>query len=335
MCSPVCAMGRARASRLLAALCWLLLCAPWLAACGTTERPPLRVVATIAPLADWARQVGQRHVSVTLLVPAGVDPQSYVLSAADQRALKDADVLIFNGLDLEPWLSAAVDQLKPEHMVSLELAQFVGATSSAQSSAGRAPLEPDSEGSEALRQNRTTILAQPTYSPYLWLDPGPDMAQRSVTLIADTLARADPDRLLVYRRNAEQYNGELENLDSWVRRQIRSWPRVTVGARKLLAWQSLDRSWYYFAARYGISLRTVESLRSIEPPLPDSTPLVVDRLRYQTSLTSDRRPPDAVLNALGDESYIPLMRRNVSLMTQGMQQAARNASASSQPPETP
>lgn len=337
MCSPVSAMSSTSSQqalgrgwrRLLALVCLALICAPWLVACGPAiaERPPLKVVATIAPLADWARQIGQQRVTVTQLVPLNTDPTTYVLTQADQRALREADVLLFNGLDLEPWLYKTVEQVRPPQMVSLELSQFVGPRSGGQQPVGRSQLAPDAESDDSLSQDRTTVLAQPTYSRYLWLDPGPDMAQRSVMLIADTFARADPDRLMVYRRNAEQYNGELENLDNWIRRQIRTWPRLEVGTRELLAWQSSDRSWHYFAARYGITLRTTQSLRSIEPALPETTPLLVDHFGYVADqpLTPDLRRPDAVLNPLSDQSYIQLMRRNVNVMTQGLQQAARNA----------
>jgi ABC-type Zn uptake system ZnuABC Zn-binding protein ZnuA len=345
MYSPVYAMGGARRAlngaqwsrRLLTCLSGLL-CMTWLAACGpaSTARPPLKVVATIAPLADWAQQVGREHVTVTQLAPIGVDPSTYRPTAADREALRQADVLLLNGLDLEPWLDGAIRQAKPAHMVSLRLSEFVGQTVRTPTPIGRSQLSPDSLNANP--QNESTIIAQPNYSRYLWLDPGPDFAQRSVMLIADTFARVDPDRLMVYRRNAERYNGELENLDNWIKRQVRAWPRVKADSRKILAWQSVDRSWHYFAARYGVNLRNTDSLRSIEPALPETTPFFVDRFRYEADqpLTADLRTPDAVLNPLSDASYIKMIRANVNLMTQGLNHAARNASAPLNPlPEAP
>lgn len=339
MCLPVCAMGSSRratdvlARRWRGLLAWVVALgalAPWLVACGASEagRPPLKVVATIAPLADWARQVGQAHVAVRQLVPAGVDPTTYTPSSADRRALSEADVLLFNGLELEPWLDAALLEARPQQMISLELAQFVGPRARGQRPSSR-QLEPDNDSLNMDRSGSSAIIAQPAYSPYLWLDPSADMAQRSVMLIADTFARADSDRLIVYRRHAEQYNGELENLDSWIKRQARTWPRVRVGSRQQVVWQSADRSWHYFAERYGVNLRTVSNLRSVDPPLPESTPLFVDRFRVMGDQLrgAASRPPDVVLDPLGEESYIQLMRRNVNLMTEGLSRASRNASA--------
>lgn len=349
MCLPVCAMGSSKrgpgvlARRYRGMLVWiaaLVLLAPWLVACGSAEvaRPPLKVVATIAPLADWARQVGQRHVAVRQLVPAGVDPTTYVLSGADRRALSEADVLLFNGLDLEPWLGAALLEARPQQMISLELAQFVGARARGQRTVGRSQLAPDSDSLNTDRSSPSTIIAESTYSPYLWLDPSADMAQRGVMLIADTFARADSDRLIVYRRNAEQYNGELENLDSWIKRQARTWPRVRTGSRQEVVWQAVDRSWHYFAQRYGVNLRTVQNPRSVDSPLLESTPLFVDRFRAlpDRPRAADQRQPDAVLDPLSDESYIQLMRHNVNLMTEGLSRATRNASTTlDRRPEAP
>jgi len=152
------------------------------------------------------------------------------------------------------------------------------------------------------------------------------MAQREVVVIADTFTRVNPDNLLIYRRNAERYNGELENLDNWIKQQIRTWPRVRVGSRQLLAMQAADRSWHYFAQHYTINLRTVATLNTFSPTIPAATPLFIDR----TLSASERmqvlglRKPDGVLDPLGDNSYIELMKKNVNLMTQGMQRAARS-----------
>lgn len=306
-----------------ALLVCLLILGPLLVACaGSQPAPPLKVVATIAPLADWARQVGDDRVQVTQIVPVETDPTTYTLSEQDKQAIATADVLIFNGFGLEPWLSEISGNQQPS-LVALDLSQYLGARDSGTRTVVRTPLEGEAP-------NKTE--AQPVYfppsivSPYIWLDPGPTMAQRATILIADTLTRADPDNLMVYRRNAEQYNGELENLDNWIKRQIRSWPRVRVGAKELLAMQMTDRAWHYFAQHYTINLRTAATINTFLPTIPAATPLFIDH-----SLSSSEqlrqlglRKPDGVLNPLGGESYIKLMEANVNIMTEGMQRAAKN-----------
>lgn len=316
-----------RSSWIVALLLLVIAASPWLVAMAQRrpERPPLKVVATIAPLADWARQVGREHVAVRQLVPINTDPTTYSPSDADRLAIAQADVLIFNGLQLEPWLDQLVEQAAPEKIVTLELARFVGPTSQAPRVAQQQQL-PAEDQSNSDQERAQRILPPYVESSYLWLDPGSDMAQRSVLLIADTFARVDPDGLAGYRRNAEQYNGELENLDNWIRREIRTWPRFKVSSRPLLWMQMLDKSWRYFAVRYSINLREPGSLNSSNTTLPASLPLFVDSsLQAADQLKAiGLRQPDGVLRPLGNENYLQLMRDNVTIMTEGMRRAARN-----------
>lgn len=301
-----------------------LLAVPWLASCAqpSAKQPPLKVVATIAPLADWARQIGQGRVTVTQIVPAGINPRDYTLSEADQHALSEADVLLFNGLSLEPWLATAISDAQAQQMVVLELAQFIGNTRVGRN--GRVPfaergIRPQRSGGELGDADVVGL------SPYLWLDPGPNMAQAAVSLIADTFTRADTDHLLTYRRNADKYNGELENLDNWVRRESRSWPRARVGASDMLVMQTLDYGWYYFAQRYGINLRVLDPEQSTTTRPTSTAPLFVDQFMRpadQAKLLSVRQP-DGILKPLGHDSYLQLMRDNVNTIAQGMRRVAR------------
>lgn len=323
------------------ALAWLCLTLtlPILAACGrSAERPPLNVVATIAPLADWARQVGQERVVVTQLVPINTDPHEYALTDRDRQALAQADVILFNGLNLEPWLAPALKEINPPQAIIFELAQIAdfGSSPISRPSQSRALLPDEDQPAQRPAGSREPRPAPQIRSAYLWLDPGPNMAQRGVALIADMFGRADEDRLLFYRRNAERYNGELDELDFWIKQQVRAWPRVTAGKQELLAMQSVDTSWDFFVRRYSIILRTTANLKSYNPPLPDSTPLFVDQFVPQAEQYQalGLRKPDGVLNPLSTENYVQLVRANVELMTAGFKQAAaRRAPNRSQQPD--
>jgi ABC-type Zn uptake system ZnuABC Zn-binding protein ZnuA len=295
-----------------------------LVGCGQpqVQRPPLKVVATLAPIADWARQVGQQRVTVTQIVPDNVDPFEFKPSARDLQAIAEADVLLYNGLGVEGWLEEAVPEAKARQIVALELAQFIGNTA-----VGRmTPLRPYAEiERNSSGQDELDFFDSVGTSPYLWLDPGPGMAQFAVQLIADTFTRADSDSLLTFRRNAERYNGELEVLDGWIRRQVRDWPLEKVGTRNALMMQVPDRSWHYFAQRYGINLRTFDDDDSTGQKPEADLPLFVDQFadRSEYLAVLGLRQPDGVLKPLGDNNYIQMMRSNVMTIANGLQQAAR------------
>ncbi len=65
---------------------------------------PIRVVATFSILGDMVERVGGEHVSVTTLVGPDGDTHVYQPTPADARAVKEAELLLVNGLEFEGWL---------------------------------------------------------------------------------------------------------------------------------------------------------------------------------------------------------------------------------------
>ena len=104
-----------------------------LAACGndndggakTKKDNKLKVVTSFTIIADMAREIGGDEVDVYNLVPSGTDPHEYEPLPDDIKAATDADVLFYNGLNLEGgengWfmkMMGAVNQ-KDENIFSL------------------------------------------------------------------------------------------------------------------------------------------------------------------------------------------------------------------------
>ncbi len=61
----------------------------------------LQATTTTTMITDLVRQVGGDRVEVTGLMGPGVDPHLYRASQGDVTALRDADVVFYNGLFLE------------------------------------------------------------------------------------------------------------------------------------------------------------------------------------------------------------------------------------------
>jgi zinc/manganese transport system substrate-binding protein len=63
------------------------------------------VVATFSILGDFARNVGGDRADVTTLVRPNGDVHVYTPTTADAEAIRNAGLVIVNGLGLEGWLS--------------------------------------------------------------------------------------------------------------------------------------------------------------------------------------------------------------------------------------
>ena len=75
---------------------------------GATSRPvPLKVVASVFPLAEVARQIGGARVAVTDLTPTGVDPRRLDIRADQLAVVRRADVMLDVGGGFQPAVERA------------------------------------------------------------------------------------------------------------------------------------------------------------------------------------------------------------------------------------
>jgi zinc transport system substrate-binding protein len=139
----------------------------------------LKVVASFYPMGEFARQVGGEHVTVTTLIPDGVEPHEWEPTAKDLSGIKDAGLFVYNG-GVEPWAPKAIDAIGADKVRALE--------------AGAGHLE---------------LNGHP--DPHLWLSP--KQAQIEVNAIRDGLIKADAAHKDAYTANAAAYNAKLHKLD--------------------------------------------------------------------------------------------------------------------------
>lgn len=75
---------------------------------GAAVSAPLRVVALHPVLGEFAAKLGGESVQVEQLLPSGGDPHSFSPRPVDIRRLAEADLVLANGFELEPWLRRMV-----------------------------------------------------------------------------------------------------------------------------------------------------------------------------------------------------------------------------------
>ena len=104
----------------------LLIALPF--ACVTVARADqVRVVAGENFYGDLAEQIGGDHVKVvSILNSPDEDPHLFEASAATARAIADADVVIYNGADYDPWMVKLMSASPRPHRDVIEVARVVG-----------------------------------------------------------------------------------------------------------------------------------------------------------------------------------------------------------------
>jgi len=207
---------------LAAALCALLL-----AGCGggKSEEPAggdLDVIATTTIWGDLVRNATCADASVETLLSVGEDPHSIELSARQAAELRNATLVVANGLDLEEAFTDVLLDARDSGTAVLFVAE---------------ELDPIPFGMSGSNESSDRVTA---LDPHVWMDPL--RVAEGVRLIAAELsARTETDHTAC----AEAYVARLEALDREIAGLLES---VPAQSRNLV---TNHDALGYFAARYG------------------------------------------------------------------------------------
>ncbi len=213
-----------------------LLLAAAIAGCGGGARPktagePLRITCTIGMIADAARIVGGERVQATGLMGPGVDPHLYKASESDLEKLGSADLILYNGLNLEGKMG--------DLFVKMSRAR---------------PTVPVSEGIP------DTLLREPPeflghYDPHVWFDVA--MWRGAVARLRDALIESDAAHRDEFTRNAAAYLDTLAVLDVWCREQMAQVPRE----RRVLV--TAHDAFGYFGRAYDVDVVGLQGISTV------------------------------------------------------------------------
>ncbi len=150
---------------------------------GCTVTPTsnkLQVVVSVYVLEEFAKRIGGNNIDVVNLVPPGIEPHDFELSAQDRIKLQNANILLTIGVGFEHWLNEVAPKLKKTLIVRT------------------------GEG-----------IATDPNDPHVWLDP--NLAKAMALRIRDALITADPKNQTTYFTNTRTLVSELSALDALYR----------------------------------------------------------------------------------------------------------------------
>lgn len=177
--------------RLLAAAAVLAL-----AAGGAQAQDRLKVATTFTVIADMARNVAGDAADVVSITKPGAEVHGYEPTPQDIVGAQDADLILWNGLNLERWFEQFLSNLRDVPAATL--------------SDGIEPM-PIAEGDYQGKPN-----------PHAWMSPANALIY--VDNIAKAMAGADPANAAAYRANAEGYKAQLTAALEPLRAQIAAIP---------------------------------------------------------------------------------------------------------------
>ncbi len=147
---------------------------------SSNANQPLRIVTSFYPLYEIAHQITGDLATIKNIVPGGTEPHDYEPTARDIIDMREANLVIYNGLGLEPWKDKIIPDLQKNNIQVMQISDLL---------------------------KNDTI----TNDPHLWLDPIHYKIETEE--ISKKIIEIDPAHTDIYKSNTEKFIQELNALD--------------------------------------------------------------------------------------------------------------------------
>ncbi len=280
---------------------------------GNAQAEKLNIVTTVSPITNLVKNIGGDKVVLHGIVPEGTNSHTFEPSPSDIKFLAAADMLIYNGLQLEIPTEKLANANKKKGATFIKLGDGTISKKEWQFDFSF----PESDGYP---------------NPHLWLNVA--HAMKYVELIRDALVERDASNTGYYTKRATSLLKRLDHLDKAILQAMATIPKKN---RKLLTYHD---SWAYFCPRYGCEVIGAIQPSSFADPSPREMARLIDQLKAQKvpAIFGSEVFPSKIMNQIGKEagvkfistlrdddlpgedgapenSYIGMMLENVRTMT--------------------
>lgn len=240
--------------------------APVLAGLAGAQTPlpagrKLKVATTFTIIQDIAQNVAGDAATVESITRPGAEIHHYQPTPQDVVRAQGADLVLWNGLNLELWFEKFFGSLNNVRSVIV------------------------SEGVTPLPIREGAYSGQP--NPHAWMSPGAALIY--VENIRKALSAADPANAEVYARNAEAYAGRIRAVEEPMRARLARIPE----AQRWLA--TSEGAFSYLARDFGLREAYLWPINADEQGSPQQVRRLIDLVRknripvvFSESTISDR-----------------------------------------------
>jgi zinc transport system substrate-binding protein len=202
----------------------------------------LIVYTTIYPLYDFAQKIGGEFIQVHQIIPPGSEAHHFEPSAKLLATLSQADILIFNGADMEPWITKVKGALEKSQLHFVNSSQNVTLLKT---------IEEQSHENEDHHENHAV-------DPHIWLSPF--NAKLQCQAICDAFVEKDYVHAGYYKENYGQLVEQLNQLDAEYRYALGKCTK-----KELIV---SHNSFGYLARDYGLIQIPIRGLAAEAEPTP-------------------------------------------------------------------
>lgn len=208
-----------------------------------TAEAMINVVATTAELSDFVRNIGGDRVNISTISDGGFDLHFFEPSPSHILRVKNADLLVIAGMDLDIWVRELIDASRNPDV------RF-----------GRRGFVDASDGIIAIDVPETVDAGMghvhPQGNPHYWFTP--HNVKVLLNNIFEGLSRVSPTDREYFRENKENYISQVEAKYA----ELQSLIQPFAGTKIL----QFHETWEYFSETFGLEIAgTLEPLPGIPP----------------------------------------------------------------------
>ncbi len=204
-----------------------------------------KVVTTFTVIAEMASNVAGDAATVESITRAGAEIHGYQPSPRDLVRASGADLILWNGMNLELWFEQFIHNLGPIPSATI------------------------SEGIETISIREGSYEGAP--NPHAWMSL--DNALIYIDNIRDAMSLHDPDNATIYAANAERYKAELIATLAPLREQILTIPE---DERWLV---TCEGAFSYLARDFGLKEAYLWPMNADQTGTPQQVRNVIDIVR--------------------------------------------------------
>ncbi len=262
-----------------------LLCTTLLFSAGLAHAEVPRVATDIAPVHSLVSMVMQGAGSPDLIIPPGASPHSYAMRPSEARAVAKADLVVWVGPSLAPWLEEPMSSLaQGAERLTLQDVEGIRLLTNRSGVAFEAHDHGDHEGHddhdghedhaghddheghdhadhadhddhdhdahEEADAHEGHNHAPGALDPHIWLDP--QNAVVWLDAIAASLSAQDPENAELYADNAAQAQAQLVDLQAGIQAEL-----TPLRGQKFVVFHD---AYHYFEARFDVEASAAISL---------------------------------------------------------------------------
>lgn len=244
----------------------------------------IKVITTLFPLYDMAKNIGGDRAEVSLLLPPGVEAHSFEPKPSDIVKINEADIFIYTGKFMEPWAEDVIKGAVNKNLYVVD------------ASVGTKMIP-------AVFHNADESVG--ALDPHIWLDF--DNAKIMVKNIEQSFEIKDNANANFYEQKADAYSNKLSELDSKYKTALAACKdkEIVYGGHYAFG---------YMANRYGLKYLAAQGVSPDSEPTANDLANLIDQIKkdkikyvFYEELTSPK-----IAETIADETNAKLLLLNAA-----------------------